>query len=64
MPVLKINIYEKKNVYFFTIFKSRIFKIVTFSGHLLPTACEFSMVVPLTKIKIKTLKLSVIKNLH
>ena len=68
MPVLKItskrNVYEKKNVCFSQYLKAGFFRIVTFSGRLFPTACEYSrVVVPLTKIKIKTLKLSVTKNL-
>ena len=36
----------------FTIFKEKdFFRIITFSEHLLPTACEYSMVLLLTKIK-------------
>ena len=55
---------KRKMFTFSQYLKAGFFKIVTFSGHLLPTACEYSMVVQLTKIKIKTLKLSVIKNLY
>ena len=54
MPVLKIirkrNVCEKENVYF------KVFRIASFSEQLLPTACEYSMFLPLTKIKNHNMK--------
>ena len=63
MPVLKtvrkINVYDKGNVFLFQgiwpqvfhIFRVGFFKIVTFSEHLLPTACKYSKFLPFIKIK-------------
>ena len=62
MPVLgairKRNVYEKENVYFqgfwpqvHNILRAGFFRIVTFSEHLLSTACEYLLFLPLTKIK-------------
>ena len=57
--VLKItrkeNVYEKENIYFkwfwpkaHNVFMAGFFSIATFSEQLLPTACEYWMLLPLT----------------
>ena len=62
MPVLKtirkINACKKEDVYFqgfwplaHNIWRAGLFRIATFSEHLLPTASEYPMFLPLTKIK-------------
>ena len=69
VPVLKIirkqNVYEKENVYFkglwpqlHNICRAGFFRTGTFSEQLLPTACEYSMFLPLTKIKIHKIKVT------
>ena len=69
VPVLKTirkrSFYEKENVYFqgfwpqvLNISRAGVFRIVTFSEHLLPTACVYSMFLPLLpNLKMKTLNL-------
>ena len=69
MPVLKTirkrSFYEKENAYFqgfwpqvLNISRASVFRIVTFSEHLLPTACAYSMFLPLLpNLKMKTLNL-------
>ena len=58
--IKKENIYEKENVYFQGFwpqvqnFCSAGF--FTFSEHILPTACEYSMFLPLNKIKSQNIK--------
>ena len=67
MPILKTirkrNVYEKANDYFqgflpqiYNICRAGFFRIVTVSEHLLPTVCEYSMFLPLTKIKSQNIK--------
>ena len=62
MPVLKIirkiNACKKEDVYFqgfwpqiHNICRAGLFRIATFAEHLLPTASEYPMLLPLTKIK-------------
>ena len=48
----------KRKMFIFKDFghKFTIFKEQAFSEHLLPTACEYSMFLPLTKIKNKNIK--------
>ena len=67
MPVLKNirkrNVCEKENVYFqgfwpqvLNICRGGFSRIVNFSEHILPTTCEYSMFLPLTKIKNQNIK--------
>ena len=56
--IRKRNVYEKENVYFkgfwpqvHNFCSTDFFRVATFSEHLLSTACEYWMFLPLTKIE-------------
>ena len=64
--IRKIIVYEKENIYFQEFWPQvvnlqRTFIFLSeqaFSEHLLPTACEYSMFLPLTKIKNENIKVT------
>ena len=60
--IRKRNVHEKESFQVFwsqvhNICRAGFFSTPTFSEHLLPTACEYSMFLPLTKIKIQNIKI-------
>ena len=61
--IRKRNAYETEKGYFqgfwpqiHKICRAGFFRIATFSEHLLPTACQYSMLLPLTKTKSQNIK--------
>ena len=63
--IKKRNVYENEKFYsqrfwpqFRNICRADFFRIATFSEHLLPTACQCSMFLLLTKIKSQNIKVT------